>query len=902
MTRFLICNPQQKFDPSDFEGYEIITPNKHAARSLNVPENSLEAIALKTIARADLRVASPLVSYQTLREAARIVYGADESEKAARSLKSSVQTLIRTNLDLTVFLPDEAEKIHNLSKVTNVYLEKLHDKGLIDSAEILWKGIECKPQKRIVYVHGYYRPRIDELAFIDSISADKSIFNLPSTDDAVFRENQDAVLFLNQKGWSTENSLFKSSFEESKATTGERLSQDFISGNPDSDQKGTSVIYYPNLEAEVRGVLSQLKNKLVNGVSPDQIGLIVRDDSIYGPIVSAISWEYQIPVRVLYDVPLSDTRLGNWIYLLLDAILNNLPFETTARLLAQYLGPGISDGEWKQAREQRPSGKQRWKTLGIDLEPLVGLPEKNTRGKWSEFFEDLLEGFEIQQKVGFWSREILAFYTLKNELASFYESAEEVIKLETFVSEIKQLLAITSVPAQPGRGGIELHTPITAAGARHEHLFVMGMCEGIFPSPAKEDLVFDFHERKKLSQAGFNIETAAISARREALLFYATLLTGTQTVTLTYSCQMNGRETLPSPFISRLSGKNIQPQNSLDIQSFVSSVEELYKVHLLDEGAPSEHVLEKARNAYAVEEGRESSLLCDEYDGNTGMPFDAGQHEWSVTELERLAQCPFRWFGEYVLGLSEASEIGDEISPDIKGRFYHQVLELAVRPVSGVNGHNFTSEEARKIISDELLNSFARVEKELKMDHFLGWRAQREEHFRILQRAVNSEEFIKNGATIWGPELKFTGSWEGFNITGRLDRVDKGQNGLVIVDYKSGAGLSPGAKDSEGKAKLNIQLPIYSEVIINSGAVSNETKVDSAYYFSLSKGKVIKSPGNFEASEKSELITRIKKILDEGRFAVEPDSERKACLYCDLDLVCRKSGRLERKGNNNDGK
>ena len=240
MTRFLICNPRQKFEPFNFEGYEIITPNKHAARSLKVSENSLEVLALKTIARTNLRVASPLASYQILREAARIVYGFDESEKAARSLKSSVQTLIRTNLDLTNLSLDKAEKLHDLSKVTNIYLEKLHNKGLIDSAEILWKAIDCKPQKRIVYVHGYYRPRIDELAFIDSISADKSIFNLPCTDDAIFGENRDAIRFLTQIGWSVENRLFETEFEEFKATTGERLALDFISNNANSVHEGLS--------------------------------------------------------------------------------------------------------------------------------------------------------------------------------------------------------------------------------------------------------------------------------------------------------------------------------------------------------------------------------------------------------------------------------------------------------------------------------------------------------------------------------------------------------------------------------------------------------------------------------------------------------------------------------------
>lgn len=903
MTRRLNCSPLHKIDLPDFERFEVITPNKHAARYLKVTENSLETIALKTITKANLRVASNITSHQLLREASRQIFDLNEADRAARSMKASVQTLLRMNIDLQKLFSNKSSKIQNLAQVTHLYVEILRAKGLIDSAQILWKAAELHPQSRRTFIYGFYRPRIDELNFIDAISTDGSFVFIPCTTDSIFRENQDAVQFLTQKGWELEKNLFEEELLNENLTVGERTALGFISGNPIENTLGINLSAYPNLESEVRGVLAVIKNKLRNGVPASEIGIVARDDSIYGPTVSAIAWEYQIPLRVLYDVPLSNTRLGAWIDLLLETIFDKLPFEATTRLLAQFLGPGFDTKQWTAVRTQHPSGLRRWQNLGIDLAMLIDLPKSDTRENWFSYFEEILQGFEISQKVSFWSREILAFYTFISELESLSEPADEVIPLEEFIAEVRQMLKITTVPSQPGRGGIELHTPLTISGARHQHLYVLGMAEGLFPPPANEDLILDFHERKNLNQEGYKLETAAIAARREALSFYSLLLTGTESVTLTYPQHLNERETLPSPFLSRLlEDYEIQIQFT-DLPSFISSPEELRKSHLLENinTQTTDSVMEQALRAYLIEEHRESNEVCGEYDGNIELPFDFKNHVWSFSQLNKLGQCAFGWFGKYIVGLSEVREADDTLSPDVKGSFYHSVLELAARSVIGFKEQNYSSEQTRQLILDELEVAFINSEKDLDMDRFKGWQAQREEHLRILRRAVASDDFIKNGATILGSELKFSGEWEDFQVKGSLDRVDKGPDGLIIIDYKSGSSLSSGTKNKDGKTKLDIQLPLYSEIVTNSNLFPDDNRVAEAYYYSLSKGKVLKKSEVLNSVEKLDLVTRLKKILNDGSFIIEPDLERNACTYCELDLVCRKSSRLERKGKNDNG-
>jgi len=864
-------------------GYEVITPTKRAAKSVNAPERSLESLALSVINEANLRVASALIASQTLRAATRDVFDLGDAETAARGLKPSLQTLLRTNADLKALANIGSSRVRSLVRVAENYRARLRERKLVDQAEVLWRAIECNLTPRKIYVYGYFRPRIDELSFIDAIGADGSAFGLPCSKNSIFSENREAVELLSQRGWQVEREACAPS------TIGERLSLDFTAESP--TKSDVPVHAYPHVEAEVRGVLAQIKSKLINGTPPDEIALVARDDAFYGPIVSSVAWEYGLPIRALYAVPLSETRIGTWVRLLFEVALNKLPFEATARLLAQPLGPGLPDKQWAAVRARHPSGLARWQALGVNLAPLAALPQQDTRSAWVEHLQELLSAFDIGSKVGSWSREVLAYYTLLSELSALAEPSAEILTKEGFAAEVMELLVLLTVPAQPGSGGIELHTPLTLFGTRHAHLYVIGMAEGMLPAMTAEDAILDFHERHKLAKMGFELETAADAARREALSFYALLQTATETITLSYPRTMQGRETIPSPYLARL-GIDVSVTTAMPTLP-ASSPEELRRILLRHDDDPEDPVLTNARRAFAVERGRESTNVHDEYDGATGKPFDFTNHVWSASQLTKLGQCPFGWFSQYILKLVEAEEAEDTLSAAMKGNLYHKVLEIALRSVTRAP-ESLPSSSARELVLDNLEAAFRRAEKDLGLTLLPAWDAQRNEHLAILRRAVAGADFIKDGAVILASEQKFEGEWHGLKIKGIVDRIDRTTDGVVLVDYKSGASITPGPKDIEGKTRLDIQLPIY--VHVASSALYGGEPVADAYYYSLSKSRIIKKSLGGDSTVLEAFVERIKNNLSDGHFAVEPDAERIACAYCDYDLVCRKGVRLERKG------
>lgn len=879
MKRTIYTNPQLgDHSPSD---HVVFTPQERAARALNVQCQTLEEFALNVLGVAQMRVVPATAAGRILRAACREVFNVQEADSAARGLKFSVQTLLRTGSDLVGLMEADSVRVRDLARVTASYRERLRDNNLVDQSEALWRAAELKPVRRKVYIHGYFRPRVDELAFIDAIAGDGSEFILPCSEYPISSENREAVEFLRQRGWKVDDAA------SGPLTLGQRLALDFASGQ--SAEPSVSAWTYPHVEAEVRATLARIKCLLAGGVPPDEIALVARDDAFYGSIVSAIAWEYGLPVRTLYAVPLSETRFGSWLELLLEVILNGLPFEATARLLAQPIGPGLPDRQWAAVRARHPSGLARWQALGIDLSLLTSLPRRETRTKWVEHLRELLDAFETRDRVGLWSREALAFNTLQLELDALTSLPVEILSAEEFAAELKELLGVITVPAQPGSGGIELHTPMSLFGTKHSHLYVMGVAEGMLPATLAEDSVLDFRERHKLAEKGFEFETAADAARREALSFFALMLTATGDVTLSYPRTLQGRETLPSPYLARLGVAAIDAA----LQTVVASPEELRRVLIRQTSEAGDHVLSHARQAFAVEHERESTNRHNEYDGVTGIPFDANKHVWSVSQLTALGQCPFRWFSQFALKLAEVEEAEDSLSAADRGNLYHKTLEAALKaavrrtesPHAGV---------IRGLVLGELDGAFRRVEKEMGLTILPAWDAQREEHLRVLRRAITGTDFIKDDAVVVASEQKFEGEWQGLKVRGVVDRIDRTPGGLILVDYKSGASLSPGPKDSEGKTRLDIQLPLYAHVV--SAALFDGEQVAAAYYYSLSKSRVIKRSVGGDPAPIAEFVGRIKTYLQEGRFPVEPDAERTACEYCDYDIACRKGARVERKG------
>ena len=849
---------------------KVITPTSQAARALKVSHQSLETLAMPSLVEAGIRVAPTLIALRLLRKSVSTVILTSDVEGTTQTLSSAVKFILRAGINIQLLTTASSNRTQQLALLTQTYVSLLREKGIIDSAEVLWQASNIITKRQPVLIYGYFHPRIDQLNFLNAIADDGSAIVLPCPESSSFADTQKAVEWLQQKGWEVQV------LEETNSSLGAQLQDCFLNGIIVSPEVKTYT--YPHLESEVRGTLAQVKILLSQGTPANEIVLVARDDTLYGPTVLDVAYEYKLPVRALYGVPLNATRLGAWVQLLLEVIQEKFPFESTVRLLRHPLCSALSAPVWQEALKQHPSNLLAWQSLGVNLS-LLDWPHEDTRANWVERMQDVLKKFNLRQGAARWAREIVAYYEFEEILVDLSKPEEEVISLREFAADVIGSLALITVPAQPGRGGVELHTPLSLFGAKFQHVFVLGAVEGILPAPVQDDPILDFFERKLLRQQGFNFEDAAQAARREVISFYALLQTPTQSLTFTYPQMIGKVASLPSPYLSRLGLKIVQPPPVP-----VASLEEARQIYLRYDTLLEDDVLPQVVHAWNVEKRREGTHPYDEYDGVIGLPLDPDRRVFSASQLTALGQCPFKWFANKVLKLAELEEAEEELSSELRGSLYHRSLELALLKTSNLS-----------TITESLETAFLQAEQDLQLPVLSAWEARRTEHLKVINRACVQPDFCQAEAEFFHVEQEFTGEWYGLKVKGQIDRIDRTPQGLVLLDYKTSSQPPKGIKDEFGKTTVDIQLPLYIH-FASTTLFPGET-VHEAYYYSVTKGK--KLPKKQPSQETLEAIAqKIKTYLQTGYYPVSPDVDQNACQYCPYDLVCRKGSRQSRQGTN----
>jgi RecB family exonuclease len=500
----------------------------------------------------------------------------------------------------------------------------------------------------------------------------------------------------------------------------------------------------------------------------------------------------------------------------------------------------------------------------VDLSSLVW-PEENTSAGWMYRFGALFETYALDRKVRSWPREMVALSAAKAAVGWLGEPAAETISRERFVAEVEEVLQSTSTPAHPAREGVALHTPLSLYGASYRYVFTLGLTEGGFPPSVADDPALDFHERNCLRRRGIRLELAAERTRRERLSFWTLLQVPQERLVLSYPKLVGGRETLPSPYFGLV---GVEPGVPMPLPA--ASLEEARRAYLQRSGMEQDSVLGRARASWEVERRREGPAPFDHYDGVLDIPVDYEDRHFSVSELGDLAYCGFRWWSRSVLGLREPEE-GEP--PTLIGSLYHRTLEIAARDAE-------RSEDVRQGVLENLEAALEEAERELEMVRVRGWVHWREVYLAQLERAVKAEDFALPGAEVVQTEARFAGEWQGFEVVGRVDRVDRTPEGLVFIDYKSTASAP----------KPDLQLSVYREAA--APALFPGEPVRDAYYYSLRRAERIKAKE--PSAEALESMAEGMKTNLEGGY-LPPDVLQRVCSFCEFDLVCRRGPRLDRK-------
>jgi ATP-dependent helicase/DNAse subunit B len=847
---------------------QVITPNPRAARALNTPFVSISTLASTVLEEAGIKVASETWCYRTLETLVRDVFDTSDPGGLCRVVAPLVRELTRIGISPDELKRSQAQQTQHLAELLKRYHHALQEAQLVDRSQVIWRALPLITKTQRLLVTGYPRLGSADLHFLDAIADTGSHLILPTAEHNMFSRNNEAKTHLAHHGWTM-------IVDPSPGTTlGEEISERLYTSV--SRESHVVAEVFDSIGSEVRAALARVQHLLSDGVPAEDIVLVARNLHTYAPIVHAVAREYHVPVRLTHDLPAASTRIGSWLGLMADAILEAFSFETTVALVAHPFTNALSEWVWGSVRQKYPGNYREWLMCGVSL-AAFNWPKEAPRHVYRQKFLEVLAKYNLEQILTSQQEE---FETLTQVIAAVATSDDE-IPLKEFLHDLKIVLSQLRVSSDLSESGVELHTPLALYGSRYAHVFILGLAEGIFPSPLQDTPFLDFAERKKLACLGVPVETVSDMVAREYLSFWATLQTATRHLYLSYPLQVGQTAYTASPFFAAMNIPVAQSEANAPV-----SLEEKRRQHLRDTTFVLDDVLERARQAWQAEHHRESHEPANEFDGIVRLPLNPQDFILSATQLTHFGQCSFRWFAAQVLGLDENQDVAEDLTPTLRGKLYHRVLEVLLSQVK----ENASPLQAARA---NLPGAFSKAEGNLNLSRLPNWEFRRHEHLLKLEQLLLSEDFLPQGRTIVATEQQFTMWWHDLQVKGTIDRIDKSDSGLVIVDYKTSSARPKGAKDPTGKTTLDVQLPIYLEAA--SRLYPGETIAEGLYYSLTSRDNRVLAKASPDDAGLELLSQRFKRQLAEGSFPVEPDKDGSACEHCPFDTVCRKGARLERK-------
>ena len=256
----------------------------------------------------------------------------------------------------------------------------------------------------------------------------------------------------------------------------------------------------------------------------------------------------------------------------------------------------------------------------------------------------------------------------------------------------------------------------------------------------------------------------------------------------------------------------------------------------------------------------EASMLVEQVDPVIEN-FDATAITWSATRLKTFLTCRRKYYYRYEQKLKAKED--DELN---EGAFLHKVLEHLFREQSFYENVDDMKSNIDRLL-DQLLETYTPKIAYSK----LLWKAK-------LVKFIEQQVYhFKAGWRVVEREKQITGSIEGVNFKGVVDRIDQDVAGTYLLDYKSGSIID--ANRTKNLEKLtDFQMSIYSELL------KENYKGLKLAFVELFTGKMTEI---IELEAKTELLhERIGELKGMKKVVAERCEEVSRCTYCDYTLLC----------------
>jgi CRISPR/Cas system-associated exonuclease Cas4 (RecB family) len=414
--------------------------------------------------------------------------------------------------------------------------------------------------------------------------------------------------------------------------------------------------------------------------------------------------------------------------------------------------------------------------------------------------------------------------------------------------------------------GLQILGFLETRNIRFDTVFILDANEEVIPDTSKEDTLLPFKAREILKLPTY-LDRDKLSA-----YYFDTLIRGAKEVHI-FFVENDSKER--SRFVESLLWERQKRDRSTRASDYVQAVQ--YKVKL---GNDTPSGIPKT--------GKVVSFLKD--------------FTYSATVLDTYLNCPLQFYYSCVLDLGKKEEITGEIERADVGKFVHRVLSsyFSRRLNRVLKEADIDLKEMDDLIDD----LFGREYGANATGAVYLLKAQIKEHLGDYLSRYRIPLIKEKNVTIIGVEEPIEATLNSYKLKGRLDIVEKRDDMICILDYKSGSSaknlkinfdkLDPHNRDSWDEAAGSLQLPFY--LVLYSERHGTKIEDLRGMFLLLGRSLITKEielplfETDDEVSKFDELRAVILGLLEE---ILDPDvpfaaaSNRKnSCPKCDFQYIC----------------
>ena len=258
----------------------------------------------------------------------------------------------------------------------------------------------------------------------------------------------------------------------------------------------------------------------------------------------------------------------------------------------------------------------------------------------------------------------------------------------------------------------------------------------------------------------------------------------------------------------------------------------------------------------------------------------------SASAYQQLMDCPYQFYAARCLKLAAPEPIRETLAKSDFGERVHRCLEAFHRDLPGLPGPfsgpfeperreeaiALLEEIAEQVFADDLEDNFQHrgwlQQWRRLMPGYVEWQFQRTADYRVQEVELELTREARGPAS-------------SIMLRGRIDRLDLGDQGAAVVDYKTG-NVAKREQILEGES---IQLPFYALLL--------ENEVERCEYLLLTSQK-LGSQAVLEGEELRELAKRIGERLISLLHAIHEGTplpawgDEGSCDHCSFAGICRR--------------